>query len=279
MFNNGPFFFSLFRKYLTYFSYCFSDLNTERYTDGVMTQRIKVPIQYGSKNKQLVRVDTDPNIAKDTSLTVPRMSFVYTDCRYDGARKLASMNQSVNANTTAPNRMNAQFTPVPYNITFKLYVYVNQLEDGTRIVEQILPFFTPDFTASLNLIPEMNEIRDIPIILDSIDIDDQFAGGMLENRAIIYTLTFTMKAYFYAPIMNKPIIKFANTDLWFGTGPTDANLSSIMETVQVVPGMWANGSPDSNNNGTSVSANNIYVSNTYGYIVHANGLLTVANNY
>lgn len=271
MFNHGPFFFQLLRKYETYFAYCFSNLTIQRFNGEEEMQRIVVPLQWASKNKQLVRVDTDPKLQKDTSLTVPRMSYIYTDLTYDGTRKLGSTNQTVSLDTSNANQMKTQFTPVPYDITFKLFVYVNQIEDGTRIMEQILPFFTPDFTATLDLIPEMSEQRDIPIILNSVDIEDVYAGDMLVNRAIIYTLNFTMKAYFWCPVVPKPIIKFAFEN--FKTGANDA----YIETITVEPGMDANGDPTTLL-ANSVPVSNIYATNNYGYVVFANGMMKSSGN-
>lgn len=271
MLGNNPFFFELLRKYQTYFAYIFSDITINRMTGNAITQIIKVPLQAASKNKQLVRVDSDPNLQKDVAITVPRMSYAYTDLVYNGDRKLPSMNMTFAANTSVSKLVSTQFTPVPYDITFKLYIYVNQIEDGTRILEQIVPFFTPDFTATIKLIPEMNEERDIPIVLDAIDIEDVYSGDMLTNRSIIYTMTFTMLAYLYAPIISKPLIKYAIENI-----KLDAN-GSVVEIFTTTPGLTANGQP------TTLAANsvpvaNVYITNNYGYILSANGLLRLANN-
>lgn len=270
MLGNGPFYFQLLRKYETYFGYLFSNLYFKREYDDALGQLIKVPIQWGSKNKQMVRVDADPNIAKDTSLTVPRMSYRYTNIRYDATRKLPTTVRTA-ARSIDPNKLKSQFTPMPFDIDFELNIVVNQLEDGTRITEQIYPFFTPDWTATLDLIPEMGEQRDIPVIYKSTQIDDNFAGDMLENRLIIYTLQFTMKAYLYGPVVEKPIIKFSNTNFYF-----DAN-SGLLESIMVTPGLTVANTPTTNA-ANSVAANTIYIDDNFGYVVTSNGFIKLANN-
>lgn len=270
MLGNGPFYFELLRKYETYFGYLFSNLHFKREYDDTLGQLIKVPIQWGSKNKQLARVDMDPNIAKDTSLTVPRMSYRYTNVRYDPTRKLPTT-VKIAAKSTDPNKFKMQFTPMPFDIDFELSVVTNQQEDVTRITEQIYPFFTPDWTATLDLIPEMGEQRDIPVIYKSTQIDDNFAGDMLQNRIIIHTLNFVMKAYLYGPVVEKPIIKFSKENFYF-----DAN-SGLLETIQVVPGLTVSNTPTTNA-ANSVAANTIYVDDNYDYIVTSNGMIKLANN-
>lgn len=293
MFGNGPFYFQLLRKYEMYFGYCFSNLYFKREYDDSLGQLIKVPIQWGSKNKTFLRVDADPNIAKDTSLTVPRMTYRYTGIRYDASRKLPTTVRTAAKSSTDPNKLKTQFTPMPFDIDFELNVVVNQVEDGTRIIEQIYPFFTPDWTATLDLIPEMGEKRDIPIIYKDTKIDDNFSGDLLENRILIYTLSFVMKAYLYGPVVEKPIIKFSYEnfyykDTYYAVNDLDAEYSAntvnatssnsnLLETIEVRPGLDANGNPttDANN---SVAANTIYIDSNYDYIITANGIIKIANN-
>ncbi len=271
MFNQSPFFFGLLRKYEAYFAYVFSELHIERDSTTGIGQLIKVPIQNSSKNKAFVRSDTDPNIAKDTALTLPRMAYRYTNIRYDVNRKLPSTVQVSAIQPNDASKLKTQFTPMPFDIDFDLYIAVNQQEDGTRIIEQIYPRFTPDFVATLKLVPDMAEKVDIPIEYKNTMIDDQYAGDMLQNRIIVYTLQFTMKAYFYGPIVDKPIIEFAYENFYF-----DAN-SGIIEQISVKPGQLANGAPTTNAAAT-VAANQIFANSNYGYIVTANGQMKLAGN-
>ncbi len=279
MLNTGPFYFQLWRKYTDYFGYLFSELHIQREYDNTLGQLIKVPIQYGSKNKQYVRADADPNLAKDTSLTLPRMSYRYTNIRYNPSRKLPSTVQLATINTDDASKLKTQFTPMPFDIDFELYVVVNQQEDGTRIIEQIYPRFTPDLTATLRLIPEMNEERDIPVVYKNTTIEDNFAGDMLQNRIIIYTLQFTMMGYMYGPIVSKPIIEFSYQNYYMGSSGPDGNTvyGDLIEVMEVKPGQLANGSPTTNNSLT-VAANQIFANSNYGYIVTSNGMIKLAGN-
>jgi len=271
MFSHSPFFFGLLRKYEAYFAYVFSNLHIERDASVGIGQLIKVPLQNGSKNKTLVRADADPNINKDTSLTLPRMSYRYTNIRYDSTRKLPSTVQVAAMQPNNASKMQTQFVPMPFDIDFELYIMVNQQEDGTRIIEQIYPQFTPDFTATLKLIPDMAETVDIPITYKSTTIEDIFSGDLLQNRILTYTLQFTMRAYFYGPVVDKPIIEFAIENFKFDAN--GANIGSI--TVQ--PGQLANGSPTTNAAAT-IAANQIFANTSYGYIVTANGQMKLAGN-
>lgn len=271
MFSHQPFFFSLIRKYEAYFAYLFSNLHIERELNGATQQVIKVPIQNGSKDRAFVKADADPNIAKDTALTFPRMSFRYTNIRYDEFRKLPSTVMVAAMQPNDARKLQTQYTPMPFDIDFELYIAVNLQEDGTRIIEQIYPMFTPDWTATLKLIPDMAENVDIPVVYKGTTIEDMFSGDMLTTRVIVYTLSFTMKAYFYGPIVDKPIIEFAYENFYF-----DAN-SGLIQQIVVRPGQLANGSPTSNAD-ASVAANQIFANTNYGYIVTANGMMKLAGN-
>jgi hypothetical protein len=136
-----------------------------------------------------------------------------TNVEYDGSRKLITTNRIAAKDPDNPNNFKYQYNPVPYNFGFRLYVYVKNAEDGTKIIEQILPYFTPDFTISVNLIPEINVTMEIPVIMNSISQDDTYEGNFTERRSIIWTLDFTLKGHIYGPIKKSAIIKFANSTI------------------------------------------------------------------
>ena len=110
-------------------------------------------------------------------------------------------------------KLNFNYTPVPYNINFSLYSFTATAENGLQIVEQILPFFQPEYTVTMNVIPEMNLIRDIPIILNGVQYEDSYNGEFTQRRAVIYTLNFTAKTYIYGPMSNQGVIKTVQSDL------------------------------------------------------------------
>jgi hypothetical protein len=226
---------------------------------------MKVPLTYAAKDKMLSRVDADPAINRQTAITLPRMSFELTNLSYAGERMLNRSQRHPVKDPTNANKLKTQYTPVPYDLTFQLHIYVKNQEDGTKIIEQILPFFTPDWTVTVNLIPEMNESRDIPITLMNIEGPvDNYSGPMTNDRQMItWTLTFVMKTFFYGPITPKPIIKVANTTFYYAVG-------EALGGFTVTPGLDANGNP------TTLAANsipiaNIEVDDDFGFVIEQNG--------
>jgi hypothetical protein len=271
MLGNSPFYFSSIRKYVTLFGSLFSNINITR-TDanGNTTELMRVPITYGPKEKMLARVNQDPNIDRQVAIILPVMSFEMDGFTYDGTRKLQTTNRIavLNPDDKAQNRY--QYNPVPYNIGFKLFILVKNAEDGSKIVEQILPFFTPDWTVTAHLIPEMNVTMDIPIILNRVDLEDSYDGQFKDRRALTWMLYFTMKAYFYGPVKTTKVIKFANTEFFAPTVDyiQDAvGNSSPVAYITVQPGLTANGQPTSNAS-LSIPVADIVATDNYGFVTN-----------
>ena len=270
MFSN-PFYYSLIRKYVILTGTLFNNINISR-TDssGNQTALIKVPITYAAKDKMLARVLGDPDIQLETAVTpLPLISFEITNMFYDGDRKLNTIGR-IATNDTNNNKLKYQYNPVPYNINFSVYIYAKNTEDGTKIIEQVLPFFTPDWTTTVNLIPEMNVTMDIPIILNRISYSDSYDGDYKKRRAIIWELQLTLKGYLYGPVKKSNIIKFVETNL-YKPNVEDGQLRSavgntgVVERVTVQPGLTANGKPTSNISLT-VAYTEIDVNDDFGYI-------------
>ncbi len=270
------FYFGSIKNYVIAFGTLFNEIHISR-TDAANNEVafMRVPLSYSSKDKMLARVIADPNIDRPTAIVLPRMSFQLTDLRYDGDRKLNTLGRSVYT-TEDKNKNKYQYNPVPYNFDFDLNIYVKNAEDGTKIIEQILPFFTPDWTPTIKLIPEMNVVVDTPIILNSISSQDTYDQQFLQRRAIIWTLKFTLKGYLFGPIKEKKIIKFANTtffiskqdDLYNAIGNTAPS-----DRVTVRPAMLANGSPTTNA-AASVPLSEIDADDDFGYSVNIELILT-----
>ena len=164
------FYHQISRKMVVAFGSLFNTIEVRRTNSaGSVIETLKVPLAYGPKEKFLTRISADPNLNPGIALTVPRMGFELTALTYDGVRKLNTMGRNVAAGTTG---LKKQFNPVPYNWDFSLYVYVKNAEDGTQILEQILPFFTPEFTVTMNLVSSMTEKRDIPLVLNAVSSED-----------------------------------------------------------------------------------------------------------
>lgn len=245
-----PFYFSLIRKYVILMGTLLNDIRITRTDkDGNVTALLKVPITYSAKDKMLARVLQDPALDKTNAVpALPMISFEMGKMTYDGTRKLNTIGKVSVRVPTDSNKFKYQYNPVPYNIEFKAYVYVKNAEDGTKIIEQILPYFTPDWTTTVNLIPEVNVTMDIPIVLNNINQTDKYDGEYTERRAIIWELDFVLKGYLYGPVKTSGIIKFIRTQYYIPT-VADGHLAEakgvtpMAEKVTIQPGLDANGDP------------------------------------
>ena len=200
------------RKCIIAFGSLFNDIYiTRKNASGTDSQSMKVPLAYGPKQKFMVRLDADPNLDQKVAITLPRIGFEIAGFDYDSSRKLNRIikrKKVANTADKALKQMSTQYSPVPYNLTFELFVMTKNSDDGIQIVEQILPFFQPEYTVTINEVPEMAIVRDVPIVLNNIGYEDTYTGSFTERRAIIYTLNFTAKAYVYGPVDTaKPITK------------------------------------------------------------------------
>jgi hypothetical protein len=204
MLNIPPFYHGLTRKVIVSFGSLFSNIKIQREkNDGTIGQELVIPLTYAPKEKWLVRIEQDPALEKHTYITLPRMSFEITGMSYDASRKTNRMNKiTANNSNTSPTTVNQSYSPVPYNFDISLYVISKTQEDCLQIIEQILPFFTPEFTLSINAVPELDLTMDIPIILNSVNIEDNYDGTFQERRFVTYTLNFTVKSNFYGPVTN-----------------------------------------------------------------------------
>ena len=195
----STFYHETIRKVVIGFGTLFNDIHiTRKDSSGNVQQSMKVPLAFGPKQKFLVRLREDPNIAKSVAITLPRIGFEIGAISYDPARKLNKI-QKVKKAGTSGNKVDTQYMPVPYNIDFELYAMSKNSDDALQIVEQILPYFQPEYTITINDIVQMSNKRDVPIILTGISYEDNYEGDFTERRAIIYTLSFTAKAYLYGP--------------------------------------------------------------------------------
>ena len=230
------------RKYVAIFGTLFNQLKIERRTAaGVLQQEMLVPLSYAPFQKVLARVAADPDLINSTrpAMTLPRMSFEINNITYDPTRKIATtrkvLKPTADENT---NQREFMYSGVPYNLDFSLYIMTKYSEDATKIMEQILPFFTPDWTVTAKMIPD-HEPVDIPIILNSVTTEDLYEGTFEERQSILYTLTFTLKGHYFGPQKTKKVIKFVDMDLFNGT---DLN-APFIEGVDVKPGLSASGQP------------------------------------
>ena len=148
------------------------------------------------------------------------MSFDLVGMEYDSSRKQMSTLQNFAANNVT--KFNSQYAPIPYNFDFTLSIYVRNTEDGTQILEQILPFFTPDFNVTINFIPVMGKKYDMPVILNSVNTTTEYEGDMTSTRLITWDLEFTAKGYIWPPVLSGDIIRQANSSIYLETRTKDA---------------------------------------------------------
>ena len=125
-----------------------------------------------------------------------------------------------------------QYNPVPYNFEFSLYAFVKYIDDGLQIVEQIVPYFTPFYTVTLNDVPAYGLKRDVPISLTSITSEDQYQGDVAEDRIITWTFTFSAAGWVYPPVKDSSgIIK--NIDVNFKDLDYEQTLTTVNVTIEI----------------------------------------------
>ena len=178
-------------------------------------QSIAVPLAYAPKEKFLVRLDQQPSLdEREMAITLPRMSIEITGIAYDPTRKLSRIQKFKRVKTGTEGKiLDYNYMPVPYNISYSLNIFTATAEGGLQIVEQILPYFQPDYTVTINAVPSLNIKKDVPIVLNSVNYEDSYNGSFTQRRAVIYTLTFTAKTYLFGPASTQKVIKEVQSDL------------------------------------------------------------------
>jgi len=200
------------RKMVVAFGNLFNEIKLARYDSiGNEKEHFLIPIVYGGKEKYVSRLEGDPNLDKKTQITLPIMSFVMENMKYDASRKL---NTNFKNHIAQGENSLTVYNPVPFDFDFTLYAYVRNIEDGAQLMEKILPYFTPDYTIAVNLIPELGTIKQLPIILHDVSNEIDYEGDYNTNiRSIIWTLNFTVKGYLYGPIQEQKVIKTSITNI------------------------------------------------------------------
>ena len=223
------------------FGNLFNDIHVQRINAaGAVVQTLKVPVAYGPKMKFLTRVSQDPNLDRDIAISLPRIGFEMTAINYAPERKLSSTQRNVRVGDDG-DRLSTQYVPVPYDINITASIFVKNADDGTQILEQILPFFTPEWTTTVNVIPAMNLKMDIPSVLNSVSYEDTYDGDFETRRAIVWNLDYTIKGYMYGPVRHTGVIKRSILNLF----PEIENPAKAA-SIQTQPALLANGAPTAN---------------------------------
>jgi FlaG/FlaF family flagellin (archaellin) len=270
MLGNAHFYNRTIRKVVVAFGSMFNDILLTRYSkDGLTAYEItKVPLSYGAKEKYLVRLQSDPNLTKSIATTVPRMSFDLVGMSYDTTRKQQTTLQNFGMSSGS---FRSQYVPIPYNFDFNLSIYVRNTEDGTQILEQILPFFTPDFTVTIDFIKEMDQVYDMPVILNSVNPEVDYEGDFMNTRLIIWNLTFTAKGYIWPPVSANNSSKYitsANANIY--TDSTNLDAQKVFVNKAAGFGVYTTGE-DVRVEARGVTGKVLYFSNT------ADGTLVLTN--
>ena len=201
------------RKVVVGFGTMFNNIQLVRKdNNGNIIQSMKVPLAYGPRDKFLVRLRDDADLSKAAAITLPRIGFEINNLSYDSTRKLNRVQKFKKVKGDNADKLDTQYMPVPYNLDFELYILAKQSDDALQIVEQILPYFQPDYTITIKDMTDMGIKKDVPVILNSIGYEDDYQGDMQQRRAIIYTLSFTTKFYLYGPVTSSSVIKTVQVD-------------------------------------------------------------------
>lgn len=210
MFEN-PYYHEIIKKATIGFGALFSRIKIIRRNQaGVDSQVISVPIAFGPKEKIITRLEQDPELTGHTYITLPRMAFEITGYNYDPDRKMNRNNKILCFDNST---VTATYTPVPYNLEFQLSILTKGKEDGLAIIEQILPLFTPEYSFTINVIPELNIKQDVPVILNAVDVVDDYEGDFATRRLVTHTLSFTLKINLFGSIKTGKAIQRTDTDI------------------------------------------------------------------
>jgi hypothetical protein len=208
------------RKLVVGFGNLFNEISLVRYNPDLSeAERFLIPIAYATKERYVMRLEDDYTLDKKVQVALPRLSFEMTGLSYDSSRK---QNTNIKNFAQTSTGVVAQYNPVPYNFDFSLYLYVRNIEDATQVLEHIIPYFTPDYTIKLNMIPEMGIVKEIPVILNTTSHEILYEGDRdQETRMIIWTLNFTVKGFIFGKSSTTGIIKTSITHILNDIGPDD----------------------------------------------------------
>lgn len=209
MIDGQTFYFGTIRKAVIAFGTLFNNIRIVRKNaDDSVAQTMKIPLTFDDKQKFLVRVQQNPSGLRDkkVEVTLPRMGFTITTMGYDAARKITPVSKAKFVSQDQ-STMNTQYNPAPYVINFQLFIASRNLEDALMIVEQILPFFSPDYNLKVNDVPEMNIQHNFNVVLDGVQMEDQAQGNFDDRNLVMFTLNFTTRINMYPPVYVSGTIK------------------------------------------------------------------------
>ena len=208
-------------------------------SDGTVLTSPIVPLSYGPKQKFLDRIAEEANLSdrNRSAISLPRMAFELTGFEYDVQRQQNKLIRSIKSQYESDGKKGFQYAPAPYNLNFTLSILTKNMNDALQIVEQILPYFQPEYTVTMKMVDSMSDNRDVPIVLNSVSFQDDYEGSFEDRRIIEYTLDFTMKTYFFGPVYTGNIIKAVQERTFIGDGndaftTTQINSAGLVKEVK-----------------------------------------------
>ena len=226
----------IFRRTIISFGSLFNNILIKQDdSSGDVNNQFKVPLAYGPTQKFLARITQQPDLAKSTSLSLPRMSFEFVGLTYDPSRKVTQTQKFKKALTSDKTSIHTGYMPVPYNMEFELAIMTKLNDDMLQIVEQILPYFQPAYTMSVNLVESIGEKRDIPVTLESISMSDDYDGDFSTRRALVYTMRFSAKTYLFGPVASASSDIIKKVSIGYVAGSTGTGTPQRDLTYAVEP--------------------------------------------
>lgn len=246
----------------------------QKNSSNQIVSQIKVPLAYGPTQKFLARLNQSPeDLNNPVQITLPRMSFEFTGLTYDSSRKVTTTQSFLVPLKTDNSTVTKVFMPVPYNMEFELSIMTKQNDDALQIIEQILPYFQPAYTITIDLVDTIGEKKDVPFTLNNINFEDSYEGDFSTRRALIYTLRFTAKTYLFGPVSSdtsRDIIKKVSIGYVAGDASGSASRDITYRTTPVATQSY------SNNVVTTISGDLEIATNLFN-VVDASGI--VLNGY
>ena len=228
------FYHEILRKTIIGFGSLFNEISIKKESESGGSSTFLVPLAYGPMQKFLARLEQSPDLNKKVQITLPRMSFEFVGLSYDPTRKVTTTQTFLSPSTSNSTDIRKTYMPVPYNMDFELSILTKLNDDMLQIIEQILPYFQPAYSITIDLVDQIGEKRDVPIVLNSISMDDNYEGDFNERRALIYTLNFTAKTYLFGPVSkstSSDIIKKVSIGLVTGSTSTGRGLTYSVTPV------------------------------------------------
>jgi len=272
------------RKLVVGFGNLFNEISLVRYNPDLSeAERFIIPIAYATKERYVMRLEDDYTLDKKVQVALPRLSFEMTGLSYDSTRK---QNTNIKNFAQTSTGVVAQYNPVPYNFDFSLYLYVRNIEDATQVLEHIIPYFTPDYTIKLNLIPEMGIVKEIPVILNNTTHEILYEGDRnQETRMVIWTLNFTVKGFIFGKTSSTGIIQTSITNILNNIGADDVvafNMSATgvgsYQAGETVYQGYTAASPTASGKVISWNNNILRLTNINGNFISSQPVYGVNNN-